>query len=275
VVCTHEQRSFIHNTMLNFLFPKKSQKVDLEVYPYFENIEVDIHSHLIPGIDDGSPNISTSIELLRSMAELGFKKIITTPHISELYPNNGDTILDGLIRLKKQMKHELLNIDLTVAAEYMINDLFEQNLMKEVPLLTLADKYILVEMSHLSEPINLYRVLSILKSRGFIPVLAHPERYRFYNNNLYHFEKLKTYGCLFQMNVLSLIGYYGSSICDCAKLLIENNLIDFIGSDLHHQRHLEAIKKGMAQEYNLYLINNYPFKNKELFNSSSLSENLP
>ncbi len=261
--------------MLNFLFPKKSQKVDLEVYPYFENIEVDIHSHLIPGIDDGSPNISTSIELLRLMGELGFKKIITTPHISELYPNNGDTIFDGLIRLKKQMKSELLNIDLTVAAEYMINDLFEQALISEVPLLTLADKYILVEMSHLSEPINLYRVLSILKSRGFIPVLAHPERYRFYSNNLYHFEKLKTYGCLFQMNVLSLIGYYGSGISDCAKLLIENNLIDFIGSDLHHQRHLEAIKKGMAHEYNLYLINNYPFKNKELFNSSSLSENLP
>lgn len=247
--------------MFEFFFNKKNKK---NVFNYFEAIEVDIHSHLVPGIDDGSPNLASSIHLIKQMGELGFQKIITTPHISELYPNNGDSVLDGLILLKKQITHEGIDIEVTVAAEYMVNDIFEKKLFQDETLLTLPDKHILIEMSHLSEPINFYNVLSLLRNKGYVPVLAHPERYRFYNKNLIEYQNLKSYGCLFQLNFLSLIGYYGQSISDCAWLLINNNLIDFVATDIHHQRHIDAIKNGMNPACQ-HILNNYPFKNKSLF----------
>lgn len=253
--------------MLDFLFNRKSKR---NVFNYFEAIEVDIHSHLIPGIDDGSPNLTTSINLIRQIKELGFQKIITTPHISELYPNNGDSVLDGLIVIKKQMIREGINTELTVAAEYMVNDIFEKKLLDDEPILTLPNKHILIEMSHLSEPINFFNVLSILRNKGFTPVLAHPERYRFYNKNIIEYQNLKTYGCLFQLNFLSLIGYYGQTISDCAWLLINNNMVDFIATDIHHQRHIEAIKNGMNDSCQ-HILNNYPFQNKALFRKRSIS----
>ena len=247
--------------MFDFLFPKKLHR---HISAYFEAVEVDIHSHLLPAIDDGSPNLDVSMQLIRQMCELGFKKIITTPHISELYPNNGDSVLDGLYKVNRQLKVEGIKVELTVGAEYMINDIFEQLIISDEPLLTLPNKHILVEMPHLSEPVNLYKVLSLLKSKGYTPVLAHPERYRFYNKNLTQYEKLKDYGCLFQVNMLSMVGYYGSAVSDCAWLLLNEEMIDFIGSDLHHQRHIEAINNGMNTACQR-ILNYYPFKNKSLF----------
>ncbi len=252
--------------MLDFFFKKNKRSV----YNYFEAIEVDIHSHLIPGIDDGSPNLTTSINLITQMGELGFQKIITTPHISELYPNNGDSVLDGLILIKKQIAFERIDIELTVAAEYMVNDIFEKKLKDDEALLTLPNKHILIEMSHLSEPINFFHVLSILRSKGYTPVLAHPERYRFYNKSLVEYQNLKSYGCLFQLNFLSLIGYYGQAISDCAWLLINNNMIDFIATDIHHQRHIVAIKNGMTPVCQ-HILDNYPFQNKSLFRKRPIS----
>ncbi len=252
--------------MLDFFF-KKNKK---SVFNYFEAIEVDIHSHLIPSIDDGSPNLATSINLIKQMGELGFQKIITTPHISELYPNNGDSVLDGLILIKKQIAREGIDMELTVAAEYMVNDIFEKKLIDDEALLTLPNKHILIEMSHLSEPMNFFNVLSILKSKGYTPVLAHPERYRFYNKNLVEYQNLKSCGCLFQLNFLSLIGYYGQAISDCSWLLINNNMIDFIATDIHHQRHIEAIKNGMTPVCQ-HILDNYPFQNKTLFRNRPIS----
>lgn len=253
--------------MLDFFFNKKNKK---SVFNYFEAIEVDIHSHLIPGIDDGSPNLTTSINLITQMGELGFQKIITTPHISELYPNNGDSVLDGLILIKKQIAREGIDMELTVAAEYMVNDIFERKLMEDEVLLSLPNKHILIEMSHLSEPINFFHVLSMLKYKGYTPILAHPERYRFYNKSLVEYQNLKSYGCLFQLNFLSLIGYYGQAISDCAWLLINNNMIDFIATDIHHQRHIEAIKNGMTPVCQ-HILDNYPFQNKTLFRNRPIS----
>jgi protein-tyrosine phosphatase len=246
--------------MLDFLFNKKNIKND---FNYFEAIEVDIHSHLIPYIDDGSPNLLTSISLMREMKELGFNKLITTPHISELYQNNDNSILDGLILLKKHIKSSFLGLELTVAAEYMVNDIFEEKLKNNENLLTLPNKHILIEMSHLNEPNNFHNVLAILKAKGYTPVLAHPERYRFYDKSLAEYQSLKNYGCLFQINFLSLLGYYGQSIKECAWLLINSNLIDFVATDIHHQGHIDAIKHGMTHACQ-HLLNNYPFMNKNL-----------
>ena len=250
--------------MFEFLFTKKKAKEIGIGYSPFEAIEVDIHSHLIPGIDDGAPDVRTSIDLIRNLRNLGFKKIITTPHISELYPNNVNSVLDGLILLKHELNNETIDVEISVAAEYMINDFFEEMLFSDVEFLTLPQNHILIEMPHFSEPMNLYRVLSKLVSKGFTPVLAHPERYRHYNGNLLHFEKLKNSGCLFQVNLLSILGYYGQTVHDCAWNLLNHRMIEFIGSDVHNERHLECFKKNITSECQ-YLLNNYPFQNKNFF----------
>ena len=248
--------------MLEFFFSNRKKTVDFNAC--FQAIEVDIHSHLIPNIDDGAPDISTSISLIRQMRELGLKKIITTPHVSELYPNTNDSVLDGLIQINQQIKLEGIDIELSVAAEYMVNDIFEQAILDNETLLTLPQSHILIEMPQLSEPVNIYRVLALLNDKGYKPILAHPERYRFYNRDIIYYEKLKQSGCLFQMNALSILGYYGHSVSDCAWLLLNNKMIDFVGSDIHHFGHIKALKKSMTLE-SQRLLDSYPFKNKTVF----------
>ncbi len=260
--------------MFEFLFAKKRAKEIIIDYPPFEALEIDIHSHLIPGIDDGSPDVFTSVDLIRELRDLGFKKLITTPHINELYPNTNDSIFDGLIQLKNELKNETIDVEISVAAEYMINDVFEQMILDDVPLLTLPQNHILVEMPHFSEPVNLHKVLSLLISKGYTPVLAHPERYRHYNGNLIQYERLKSYGCRFQVNILSLVGYYGRTVHDCAWTLLDNRLIEFVGSDLHNYRHLQAFKDNMSAECQ-HLLNNYPFQNRRLFKSLKILPELP
>lgn len=252
--------------MFEFLFTKKKAKEIGIGYSPFETIEIDIHSHLIPGIDDGASDVRTSIDLIRKMRNLGFKKIITTPHISELYPNNVNSILDGLIQLKNELNNETIDVEITVAAEYMVNDVFEEMLVSDMEFLTLPQNHILIEMPHFSEPMNFYRVLSLLVSKGFTPVLAHPERYRHYNGNLLQYEKLKSYGCLFQVNLLSILGYYGQTVHDCAWNLLTHKMIEFIGSDVHHERHLDCFRKTITPECQR-LLNHYPFQNKKFFKS--------
>lgn len=249
--------------MFEFFFSKKKRLGVVDVPSYFDAIEVDIHSHLIPGIDDGSPDLSTSLTMIKQMSDMGFRKIITTPHISELYPNDHDSIYDGLIRVKQLIKYEGVDVELTVAAEYMVNDMFEQAIVNDQPLLAMPKRHILVEMPQVSEPMNLFRVLTLLTAKGYVPILAHPERYRFYNRNIFSFEKLKDYGCLLQVNALSLIGYYGSSVADCAWLLMNNRLIDLIGTDFHHEQHIKTFKEQMTPACN-HALKAYPFKNREV-----------
>lgn len=249
--------------MFDFLFSKKKAQAEAEVPAYFEMFGADLHSHLIPGIDDGSTDLMTSLRMIKRMRQMGIRKIATTPHVSEVYPNDRDSIFDGLIRLKQLIKYEGVDVELTAAAEYMINDLFEQALSDDLPLLTLPNRHVLVEMPHVSEPINLFRVLAMLNAKGYVPILAHPERYRFYNRNLFLFEKIKDCGCLFQVNALSLVGYYGAAVTDCAWLLMNNRLIDFVGTDFHHERHIEIFKKQMTSACHNAL-RAYPFKNREL-----------
>jgi protein-tyrosine phosphatase len=248
--------------MFDFFFTNKHKKGVLNTL--FDTIEVDIHSHLIPAVDDGAPDLATSISLIRQMQDLGFKKIITTPHVSEVYDNSNDTLLDGFMKLRNALKKEAIDIEVTMAAEYMINDIFEEKIRADEPLLTLPKRYILVEMPHISEPVNLYSVLKLLTSKGYIPILAHPERYRFYNRSLFDYEKIKGYGCLFQMNILSLIGYYGHAISECSWTLLNNKMIDFVGSDIHNTRHIEALKDNITVEQQQLFLT-YPFKNKACF----------
>jgi len=199
---------------------------------------IDIHSHLLPGIDDGAKDLAHTETLIKSLQELGFKKMITTPHIMQyVWENNPE-----IITAKKETVLENTNAKLNAAAEYMMDEGFI-SLFKNEKLLTLKDNYVLVEMSYLNAPLNLYEVLFELQVAGYKPVLAHPERYNFFHQKPQEYEKLKKAGCVFQLNLLSAIGYYGKPVLQCADELLAKGLIDFVGSDVHHERHIEGFKK--------------------------------
>ena len=206
---------------------------------------VDIHSHLLPGIDDGSKSFDMTLQLIEGMQNIGFKQFITTPHVIKNVWNNKKSEIENL---EKKTIQELLknncNIECKAAAEYMMDVDFE-NLFKTEKLLTLKENLVLVEMSYINPPIQLYHIIFELQIAGYKPVLAHPERYLFYNKNLSEYLKLKKSGCLFQLNLLSTVGYYGHEVAANADFLLKNNLIDFVGSDIHHKTHLTSFSNAL------------------------------
>jgi protein-tyrosine phosphatase len=227
-------------------------------------IAVDMHSHLIPGIDDGAKTISEAVDLIRSLKALGYQKIITTPHVyQEYYPNTKAVILRGYDTLQKVLLQEGITIPTEVAAEYFLDDYFESLLAKN-EILPLNGRYILVEMSFYGASPKLYEYLFQIQTKGYIPILAHPERYLYFRNNIDEFVKLKQAGCLLQMNILSITGYYNEQVKHLAYKLLDNGLIDLLGTDLHHHKHLEAIKHLDLPSKNFDLMQAYPFKNREL-----------
>ena len=201
---------------------------------------VDIHSHILPGIDDGAKNIEESLELISRMKKVGFKKIICTPHIhQQLYDNNIKTIKESFNSIENKYDN---NINVGYAAEYMI----DHTLMEKIEnksLLCIKDKYVLIEMSYIAESPNIHQIIFNLIMGGYIPIIAHPERYLYYQNDIKKFYKLKKWGCMFQLNLLSTIGYYGKEVLNIANLLLSKKLIDFVGSDIHNHRHINAFGK--------------------------------
>ena len=225
---------------------------------------IDIHSHLLPAIDDGSTSFEDSAKLITGLKELGISKFITTPHVmGEIWTNTRATIQEKEKSTIQELNTVITEKNFKAAAEYMMDAEFHELLKKE-PLLTLKDNYVLVEMSYFNPPTQLYEILTDLKLAGYQPVLAHPERYNFYHNSLYDYKKLKEVGCLFQMNMLSATGYYGEKVAKAVDTLIKEKLIDFIGSDLHHARHLESMHKKIVlkNHESLYAI----FQNNSFFN---------
>lgn len=204
---------------------------------------VDIHSHLLPGIDDGAKSLAKSVELTKSFQELGISQIITTPHISHyVWDNSSEIILSKLQETQNVLEENEIKIPFKAAAEYFIDNWFENHL-KEEKLLTLKDNYVLVEISYLSAPLNLYKTIFDIRVAGYIPVLAHPERYVFYHKNFSEYEKLKNAGCVFQLNLLSTVEYYGSKVAKIADELLKKGMYDFCGTDIHHRKHVEAFDK--------------------------------
>ncbi|WP_028892780.1 tyrosine-protein phosphatase [Tenacibaculum sp. 47A_GOM-205m] len=223
-----------------FFFKKKELPLN-EVFP---DGFVDIHSHLLPGIDDGAKDLEHSISLISKMYSYGIKNIITTPHVlGDVYPNSSETINNKLeevrIELKKQGFHD---VNINAAAEYMMDERFVERL-KADDILTLKDNYVLVEMSYFNAPYNLYDILFEIQLKGYKPVLAHPERYNFYHGDFQNFYKLKKAGCVFQLNLLSLTEQYGKGVQKTAQKLLNENMYDFVGTDTHHHNHLKLLQK--------------------------------
>jgi protein-tyrosine phosphatase len=218
-------------------FSKKKFLVD-----YLENF-VDIHNHILPGIDDGAKSVEESIELIKSFSEFGVQNFIGTPHIMDnYYPNTSATIHTALAELKKSLfDNDLKHVSFDVAAEHMIDANFE-SLLDRAEMMPLRKKYLLVEMSYLQPSINFDEAINKIASNRFFPILAHPERYNFLHLKSSKFKKYKKQGILFQMNLLSLSDFYGKEVKKKALHLLDEGLIDFVASDVHNLNQLGFLK---------------------------------
>ncbi len=204
---------------------------------------VDIHSHLLPGIDDGAQTFEDSKRLIQSLNGYGISQFITTPHIiNNVWDNSSVQIKDLKIATVLELEKHQITVPIRTAAEYMMDDYFVK-LFKTEKLLTLKDNYVLVEMSYINPPIQLYEILFDLQVAGYIPVLAHPERYLFYHTNFDEYQKLKRAGCFFQLNLAAIVGYYGDSITKIAEKLLQKGMYNFVGSDVHHDNHVAAFEQ--------------------------------
>ncbi|HMQ48231.1 MAG TPA: hypothetical protein PKA00_12575 [Saprospiraceae bacterium] len=224
-----------------------------------------MHSHLLPGIDDGAPDMETSLQLIRGMKNLGFRKLITTPHIiNGLHSNTPAGILTKLQEVKEALAEAKIDIVLEAAAEYMVDDYFEQLLDENEALLSFGNNNILIETSTVSAPENLESVIFKLMTKGYKPILAHPERYLYLSPFPDQVNNLKMRGCEFQLNLLSLTGYYGQNVKDFALWLLKNKLIDYLGSDVHHENHINRIQTFLEKGIFAPLLKQSNFQNSIL-----------
>jgi protein-tyrosine phosphatase len=223
---------------------------------------VDMHSHLIPGIDDGSKNMEESITLIKRLKGYGLRKLITTPHVmSEYYKNSPETILPGLARLREALLEDNIDIELEAAAEYFIDEMLMEKLNKGEKLLTIGDNFVLVETGFMSRPLMLKEIFFDLEMHGYKPVLAHPERYQYLIQDKDFLYELIDRDVYFQINLLSLTGFYSKPIKNFAELLIDEGKIRFFGTDCHNHRYLDMLETLPKSKYfdkiqQMNLINN-------------------
>ena len=209
-------------------------------------LKVDMHSHLIPGIDDGSQNMDQTIAMLAKFESFGYQKIITTPHVmSDYYKNTTDIILTGLEAVQETAAKLNLSIEINAAAEYYYDENF-MSLIKKKDILTFGDSYVLFEFAFMNEPSNINGLIFDLRSAGYTPVLAHFERYMYWLGNVEKARSLRENGVKIQMNLNSLTGHYGPDVKKQAIALIDNELIDFIASDCHRIEHLMLLEKNLS-----------------------------
>lgn len=242
------------------IFGKKEQYPAID----FSEFKVDMHSHLIPGIDDGAPNLEASIEMIREFKAMGFKKIITTPHVmSDYYRNTPETILGGLKLVKEELIKQGIEIEIEASAEYNLDDGLE-SIIDNKQIITFGDNHVLFELPFMQEPRNFQDIVFKFQTNGYKPILAHPERYSFWHRNFDKYEELKSKGVLLQLNLLSLTGHYNADTKKIAERMIDANLVDFVGTDCHRIEHLHILKSYSNSKYFNILANNIALQNKTL-----------
>ena len=233
---------------LHSFFRKRNSHLP-ELPADYSAVGTDFHSHLIPGIDDGCQTPDDSLLLMEGLAGLGFRKLIVTPHVmSDHFRNTPAIIRSGLSTLRQLAAGRGLPLELGCAAEYYLDNGFRA-LLERKELLTLGDGFVLFEVSYINAPDNIRQIVFDLKVNGYKPLLAHPERYPFWAANFAFYETLKELGVFFQINTVSLSGYYGPGPKKTAERLIDAGMVDFIGSDMHHERHLQALRTTLKEKY--------------------------
>lgn len=226
--------------------------------------KVDMHSHLLPSVDDGVKDPEQTLICLRQMMGWGIERIITTPHVSrDWYPNSSAVLREGQAQLQALADANNLPIQIEVAAEYMLDEFFP-DLLNSDDLLTFgAERYLLVETGWAAAPQQLEDVLFRIQTRGYTPILAHPERYTYYHGDDASLARIRDVGCLFQLNWLSLTGRYGNKVRAQAQRMLKNNWVDFIGSDLHRPEDLPALGSLFSlSDYDL--LRSQPLRNASL-----------
>ncbi|MFN3996794.1 tyrosine-protein phosphatase [Algoriphagus sp.] len=219
------------------------RKLEEEVSLDLSWLQVDMHSHLIPGIDDGSKSMEESIALVKRLMGYGLKKIITTPHImSEYYRNTPEIIHMGLEDLRNAIKKEGIEIEIDAAAEYYLDEIFLEKVKAGEKLLTFGDNYILVETGFINKPQMLLDIIFHLEMAGYKPILAHPERYQYLISDKKLQEELFERNLLFQVNLLSFTGFYSKQVKEFGEMLVDKGLVALLGTDCHNERYLDMLE---------------------------------
>lgn len=249
--------SFISN-----IFSKKPKLPPFDL----SMIGADMHSHLIPGIDDGSRNMDETIAMLAKFESLGYKKIITTPHVmNEVYSNTSEIILGGLEDVRETAKQLGLKIQIEAAAEYY----FDETLMEKVKngtVLFFDDRYVLLEFSFHTAPNFSEQLFFEMQMAKYKPILAHFERYVYYHGSVDKAQEFREKGVNIQMNLNSLTGHYGPEVRKQAERLIDAKLVDFAGSDCHRIQHLMLLEEHLSLPY-FHKLGELKLKNKELLDT--------
>ncbi|GEO04880.1 capsular polysaccharide biosynthesis protein [Adhaeribacter aerolatus] len=216
----------------------------------FAGIAVDMHSHLLPGLDDGAGTLEKSLEMIAALGDLGYRKLILTPHImGDFYRNTPVGIREKLNLVSAAVKDKGWEMELACAAEYYLDEWFLAKVKADEPLLSFGDNYVLIETSYINEPFNFKEIIFSLKAAGYTPVLAHPERYTYLYNRLDALQEIHDLGVLFQVNLNSFSGYYSPAARKVAEKLVELKQVHFVGTDAHALRHLEILPKAAANPY--------------------------
>lgn len=227
----------------------------------------DIHSHVCPGIDDGATSPEKGATLVGRLSELGIEKMIATPHVTdEVFPNTIEIIDQSFSNLRDEMARQNVNMDITVSSEYRIDNLL-RTFLSNGNVRPFPGNYILVECGWINEPINLTEFINGLVSKhGYKPILAHPERYPYYEKNPDRLIRLHQSGLRFQINLLSLAGFYGKQTKHMAEWLLEHKLVSFVGSDVHNNAHINCLENYLtSSEYRLLVKHESEILNDAIF----------
>jgi protein-tyrosine phosphatase len=235
---------------MSFLSIFKKNKKGGNLPPFdFGYLVVDMHNHLLPGIDDGSPSMDHTIGMLLKFHELGYKKIIFTPHVmQDCYPNTPEIIEQKLIEVKNEIQRLGILLEVTASAEYNIEDTLLEKI-KDKNLVAFPGNYILFEYSFFTKPLQSEMFIFELIVKGYKPIIAHFERYPYYFNQPEIILSYKKKGVLIQLNLLSIIGHYGPEVQKQAFWLIDNGYVDFVATDCHRIDHLEILQRNSTHPY--------------------------
>lgn len=234
-------------------------------WPDLSFIHTDVHAHYLPGVDDGAKDLNTSILLISGLKQMGYEKFIVTPHIKKRsFPNEANDLKSRFSAWQAALQLHGLSVSTALAAEYYLDEHFLQ-LMENEDLLCFNSfsgrGQVLIEFSFHQPPDRVTEYIQLILDHAYIPVIAHPERYRYYHEQFHIYETFKTMGCLLQMNLNALTGYYGNEEKTIAMKLLQHGLIDYAGTDMHHIRHLEALKSLQQDPHLMKILQHYPFQN--------------
>ncbi len=240
--------------MFSFFKSKKSPQVEMD------RISTDMHSHILPGIDDGAGDVDQSIEIIKGLRELGYSDFFFTPHVlGDYYPNTDSTIEKSYDKLNYHMELKHIDNKVGAVAEYFYDnrlvDLMEENSIRTFGL----TKFFLFELSFRQKPQLLKEFIYNVQMKGYKPILAHPERYTF--TTIEMLEDLKNRGVHLQLDLMSLTNNYGKDVKKMADKIVKLKMFDFVGTDIHRIDQKPIIEEALCTKSCHILVNENPLKN--------------